>query len=48
MTNEITTSFERELRPNLGFRALYVFKNVINQYDTTNTARPASAFAKTL
>jgi hypothetical protein len=44
MTNEATTSFERELRPNLGVRVLYVFKNVIDQYDTTNTARPRSAY----
>ena len=44
MTNEATASFERELRPNLGIRALYVFKNVVNQYATTNTARPRSAY----
>jgi hypothetical protein len=44
MTNEVTASFERELRANLGVRALYVFKNVVNQYATTNTARPRSAY----
>jgi hypothetical protein len=44
MTTEATASFERELRPNLGIRALYVFKNVTDQYDTTNVARPRSAY----
>jgi hypothetical protein len=44
MTNEVTTSFERELLPNLAVRALYVFKNIVNPYDTTNVARPRSAY----
>jgi hypothetical protein len=44
MTTEATASFERELMPNLGFRALYVFKRVTDQYDTTNVLRPRSAY----
>jgi hypothetical protein len=44
MTNEVTASFERELRANLAIRALYVFKNIVNPYDTTNVARPRSAY----
>src|SRR5205085_94086 len=44
MTNEMTASFERELMPSLGVRALYVFKNVVDQYATTNIARPRSAY----
>jgi hypothetical protein len=44
MTNEVTTSFEREVASNLGIRALYVFKTVTDGYTTTNLARPASAY----
>ena len=44
MTNEVTTSFEREVASNLGVRALYVFKTVTDGYTTTNIARPASAY----
>jgi hypothetical protein len=45
MTNEVTASFERELRANLAVRALYVFKNIVNNYDTTNVARPRGAYS---
>jgi hypothetical protein len=44
MTNEATASIERELMPNLAVRGLYVFKNVTDQYATTNVLRPRSAF----
>ena len=44
MTNELTTGFEHEIMKNLGFRALYVFKNVTNSIVTTNIARPRSAY----
>ena len=43
-TNEATASFERELADNLGIQLLYVFKNVRDQYTTTNVARPASVY----
>jgi hypothetical protein len=44
MTTEATAGFERELMKNLGFRALYVFKNFADQYTTTNILRPRSAY----
>jgi hypothetical protein len=44
MTNEVTASFEREVMSNLGVRALYVFKQIVDQTATTNTARPRSAY----
>jgi hypothetical protein len=44
MTHEATASFERELRPNLGVRVLYVWKNVANQTATTNVARPRNVY----
>ena len=44
MTRESTASFEREVASNLGVRALYVYKQVVDGYATTNLARPASAY----
>jgi hypothetical protein len=44
MTNEATLGVERELMQNLGVRVLYVYKNVVDQYDTVNVARPRSAY----
>jgi hypothetical protein len=44
MTREATASFEREVASNLGVRALYVYKKVVDGYATTNLARPASAY----
>ena len=41
MTRESTASFEREVASNLGVRALYVYKQVVDGYATTNLARPA-------
>ncbi|MPZ17352.1 MAG: hypothetical protein GEV06_05505 [Luteitalea sp.] len=43
-TTEATASFERELLENLGFRALYVFKQRRRQYDEVNVLRPHSAY----
>lgn len=43
-TTEATASFERELRENLGFRALYVFKRLTDDYANTNVRRPRSAY----
>jgi hypothetical protein len=44
MTTETTVGYERELMRNLGVRVLYVFKNVTDQFATTNGARPYSAY----
>jgi len=44
MTNEVTAGFERELLPNLGFRALYVYKDFSNNIVTVNVKRPYSAY----
>jgi hypothetical protein len=44
MTTEATVSVEREVMHNLGVRALYVFKKITDQYETTNVARPRSAY----
>ena len=43
-TNEVTGSFEREVANNLAVQVLYVFKNVRDQYTTTNILRPPSAY----
>ena len=44
IATEVTASFERELMPDLGFRALYVFKRRADDYATTNVLRPRSAY----
>lgn len=44
MTNEVTAGFERELRQNLGFRALYVYKDFSDLFANTNVLRPRSAY----
>jgi hypothetical protein len=44
MTTETTLGFEREVMRHLGVRVLYVFKNITDQYATTNVARPRSAY----
>ena len=44
MTNEATLGFERELRTNLAFRALYVFRDYRDNVVDTNTLRPRSAY----
>jgi Carboxypeptidase regulatory-like domain/TonB dependent receptor-like, beta-barrel len=44
MTNELTVGVERELRQNLGVRALYVYKKVVDQFATTNVLLPRSAY----
>ena len=44
MTSEATIGFERELMTNLGFRSLYVFKNFVDQFASTNILRPRSAY----
>jgi len=44
MTNEATAGFEHELAKNLGFRALYVWKNFTDNVVTTNVLRPASVY----
>ena len=44
MTNEVTAGFEREVASNLGFRALYVYKDFRDGLVTVNVARPRSAY----
>jgi hypothetical protein len=44
MTTEATVGVERELAQNLGVRALYVYKKVVDQFGTRNIARPRSAY----
>jgi Carboxypeptidase regulatory-like domain/TonB dependent receptor-like, beta-barrel len=44
MTNEATAGFERELVANLGFRALYVYKDYHDSVVTVNVLRPRSAY----
>jgi hypothetical protein len=44
LTTEVTGSYERELKPNLGIRLLYVFKSDALQYANTNILRPYSAY----
>jgi hypothetical protein len=43
-TDEIATFLERELMPNFGVRAGYVWRGVRNQYQRVNINRPYSAF----
>ncbi len=43
-TWEGTASYERELAPNLGFRAMYVNRRVLDSLNTTNIARPYGAY----
>ena len=43
-TNEFATFIERELMPNFGLRAGYVWRGVRNDYGRVNIARPYSAF----
>ena len=44
MTNEVTAGFEREVASNLGFRALYVYKDFKDSLVSVNVARPRSAY----
>ena len=44
MTKEFATFIERELMPNFGVRAGYVWRGQFNQYARTNIATPYSAF----
>jgi hypothetical protein len=44
MTNEATVGFEHELMTNLGFRALYVYRNYKDNVVTANVLRPRSAY----
>jgi len=45
-TWESTASFERELAPALGFRAMYVYRRLVNYFDTPgpNILRPFSVY----
>src|SRR5688572_20444073 len=43
-TKEFATFIERELMPNFGLRAGYVFKSIDNQYQRVNLSIPYSAF----
>jgi hypothetical protein len=45
-TWESTASFERELAPALGFRAMYVYRRLVNYFDATgpNILRPFSVY----
>jgi Carboxypeptidase regulatory-like domain/TonB dependent receptor-like, beta-barrel len=45
MTNEVTAGIEHELMPNLGIRALYVYKDFNDQIATTNVRRPREAYS---
>jgi hypothetical protein len=44
MTMELTGGIERELMPNLAFRAMYVFKNVTDRYTDVEFQRPRGAY----
>jgi hypothetical protein len=44
MTNETTVGFEHEIMNNLGFRALYVYRDYQDNVVTTNVLRPRSAY----
>lgn len=44
VTNEATVGFEREIVANLGFRALYVYKDYRDSIATVNVLRPAGAY----
>ena len=44
MTNEVTAGVERELAANLGFRALYVYKDFSDLFANTNVRRPREAY----
>ena len=44
MTNEMTAGFEREVASNLGFRAMYVYKDFRDSLVSVNVARPRSAY----
>jgi hypothetical protein len=44
VTTEVTVGFERELRTNLAFRSMYVFKQDRDQYGNVNMLRPFEAY----
>jgi hypothetical protein len=44
VTHELSAAFERELMPNFGVRALYVYKRQVDLYESANVLRPYSAF----
>ncbi|MEO7134767.1 MAG: hypothetical protein ABI024_11170, partial [Vicinamibacterales bacterium] len=44
-TTEVTAGFERELMPNIGFRAMYVFKTMADRYTDVEFQRPRSAYS---
>jgi len=44
MTTEVTAGFERELMTNVGFRAMYIFKNVVDRTTDVEFQRPRSAY----
>jgi hypothetical protein len=43
-TWETTASFERELAPNFAFRAMYVYRRLIDYLTSTNTLRPYGVY----
>ena len=43
-THEVTASLEREIRPALSGRVLYVFKKTVDDYQSVNSARPYGAY----
>ena len=45
LMHEASLSFERELMPNVGFRAMYVYKRIDNRIEVVNVARPLSAWS---
>ena len=44
VTHEVTVSLERELRPNFGAKALYVYKRQVDLFENVNILRPFSAY----
>ena len=45
LTTEVTAGFERELMPNVGFRAMYVFKRIADRYTDVEFQRPREAYS---
>jgi len=44
LTTEVTAGFEREIAPNVGFRTMYVFRNVSDRYADVELDRPRRAY----
>lgn len=45
LTTEVTAGFERELMPNVGFRAMYVLKRGVDRYTDVEFQRPREAYS---